>query len=81
MRAILIIILFSVVLSFVGCSAVESTGEAVGGVGRSAGHAVAGVGEAVGDAGEAVGEGAGEAVGATGDAIKLGARRTESKGY
>ena len=53
-----------------GCSAVESTGEAVG----TAGHAV-------GSAGSAVGRGAGDVITGTGSAIERGAERTEEKGY
>lgn len=64
-------IILGVALVFcAACSAVESTGEAV-----------SGVGQAVGDAGSAVGRGVGDAVGATGEAIESGSERTRRRGY
>ncbi len=68
-------------LFFAGCSAVESTGEAVGSAGEGVGDAVSGVSEAVGDAGSAVGRGAGKVISGTGRAVESGARRTGQRGY
>jgi hypothetical protein len=77
------IVIPSALIAFVltGCSAVESTGDAVSSVGRGAGSALSGAGEAVGDAASSVARGAGDIVEGTGEAVRRGAIRTERKGY
>lgn len=68
----ILIILFAILIS--GCSAVESTGDAVDSIGRGTGNAISGVGTAVGN-------GVGTVVSGTGDAISEGARKTSQRGY
>jgi hypothetical protein len=80
-KLIRIAIAGTAITAFAACSTVESTGDAVGSIGRGAGDAVSGASDAVGDAGQAVGRGAGRMISGTGEAISDGADKTRRRGY
>lgn len=70
MRLAFVLFFVPFILLTSGCSAVQSTGDAVSSAGRGVGDAVSGIGS-----------GAETVISGTGDAISNGAKRTEQKGY
>ena len=74
MKSIKIILPVFLTCILAGCSAVESTGDAVVAVGEGTGNAISGVGSAIGS-------GVNTIVSGTGEAITDGARKTNRKGY
>lgn len=75
----IIITIFLLNSFFIGCAAVDATGDAVEAVGEGTGHIIHRTGDAVGEVGSAVGEGIGHAVTATGRAVSRGVNETEDE--